>query len=104
MTDDANILNAFARTVTVGGYPPNAFGLHDVHGNVTEWTLDCLDTGYVGTPNDGSAATSGRCAEARLIRGGHFQDAPARVRFAARSVAPQTMRNNGIGFRVARAL
>ena len=104
LTDDANILNAFGRTVPTGSYPPNAFGLHDVHGNPQEWVLDCLDTGYVGTPNDGSAATSGRCAEARLVRGGYFGDEPARVRFAARAVAPQTTRNPGIGFRVTRAL
>ncbi len=104
LTDDANILNAFGRTVNVGGYPPNRFGLNDVHGNVDEWTLDCADTGYIGAPNDGSAATGGRCAEARLVRGGNFQDEPARVRFAARAGLSQTTRHPGIGFRVARAL
>ena len=104
LTDDANILNAFGKTVAVGAYPPNAFGLHDVHGNVDEWVLDCLDTGYVGAPNDGSAATSGDCAQARLYRGGNFSDEPAQARSAGRWRAPQAARNTGLGFRVVRAL
>ena len=104
LTDDANILNAFGRTVPTGSYPPNAFGLHDVHGNVSEWTLDCLDTGYLGVPNDGSAATSGNCAEQRLNRGGNYASEPSGVRFAYRARAPQTTRLPQLGFRVARAL
>jgi len=104
LTDDANILNVFARTVPVGAYAPNAFGLHDVHGNVSEWTLDCLDTGYLGVPNDGSAATSGNCAEQRLNRGGNYESAPNGVRFAYRGRAAQTYRLQKLGFRVARAL
>lgn len=104
LTDDANILNAFAKTVTVGAYRPNAFGLHDVHGNVSEWVLDCVDTGYVGVPNDGAAATSGDCASSRVTRGGSFLNEPAAVRSAFRSRGPQNARGNGLGFRVARAL
>ena len=104
LTDDANILNTFARTVTVGSYPPNAFGLHDVHGNVSEWTLDCLDTGYLGVPNDGAAASSGNCAEHRLNRGGSYVSEPIGTRFAYRGSAPQTTRLSQLGFRVARAL
>lgn len=104
LTDDANILNAFGRTVPVGAYPPNAFGLHDVHGNVGELVLDCRDVGYVGVPNDGSANTSGDCSALRVSRGGHFADEPANVRFAARKAGPQNERWSGVGFRVARAL
>lgn len=104
LTDDANILNAFARTVAVGAYPPNAFGLHDVHGNVQEWVLDCLDTGYVGVPNDGSAAANGNCAQQRLQRGGSFASEPKDVRSAWRGAAAQTSRWPGVGFRIVRAL
>ena len=104
LTADANILNSFARTVAVGAYPPNAFGLHDVHGNVGEWTLDCLDTGYVGVPNDGAAATAGDCAQKRVVRSGSFKLEPVAVRSAQRAVAPQISRHDSIGFRVTRAL
>ena len=104
LTDDANILNQFARTVPVGGYAPNAFGLHDVHGNVGEHVLDCRDVGYVGVPNDGSANTSGDCSASRVSRGGHLADEPAHVRSAARKSSAQSGRWPGVGFRVARAL
>lgn len=104
LTDDANILNAFGRTVPVGAYPPNVFGLHDVHGNAQEWVLDCLDTGYVGVPNDGAAATSGNCAQQRIVRGGNLSDEPIHVRSAKRAVSPQITRYPGVGFRVARAM
>ena len=88
LTDDANILNTFSKTVPVGSYPPNAFGLHDVHGNVSEWTLDCLDTGYIGVPNDGSAATAGDCSRKRINRGGDFTQEPANVRSSSRWSGP----------------
>lgn len=104
LTDDANILNAFAKTVAVGAYPPNAFGLHDVHGNAQEWVLDCLDTGYVGVPNNGAAAVSGNCPQQRLVRGGNFALEPKDVRSASRAVAPQTSRHPNVGFRITRAL
>ena len=104
LTDDANILNAFGKTVAVGAYPPNAFGLHDVHGNVNEWTLDCVDTGYVGVPNDGAAAASGNCAAQRIVRGGSFASEPVEVRSAKRYAASQNSRGPRVGFRVVRAL
>ena len=49
------------RTVAVGSFKPNAFGLHDVHGNVSEWVEDCWNEDYKGAPSDGSAWTTGDC-------------------------------------------
>ncbi len=105
LTDDANFLGQFNKTVPVASYPPNAFGLHDMHGNVSEWVQDCLDTGYLGVPADGSPALSGNCATARLVRGGAYSHEPAGLRSASRMTATgATQRSPAIGFRVARAL
>jgi formylglycine-generating enzyme required for sulfatase activity len=104
ISDDANILNQFNRTVVVGGYAPNGFGLYDVIGNVLEWTQDCIDTGYVGVPTDGSAATSGDCDAQAVTRGGDFASAPAAVRSAHRQPTLRAQPSPNTGLRVARAL
>jgi formylglycine-generating enzyme required for sulfatase activity len=101
ITDDGNFLSQFKKTVPVSAYPPNAFGLYDMHGNVAEWVQDCLDTGYVGVPSDGSAATSSPCR--RIVRGGAFDKEPVAIRSATRlEVAAKPYVN--VGFRVTRAL
>ncbi len=90
------------RTVPVGSFPPNAFGLYDVHGNVSEWVQDCWNGGYAGAPGDGRAWESGDCRR-RVIRGGAWDGNPRYLRSAFRS------RDSGNrlyinGFRIARLL
>ncbi len=43
------------QTSPVGAFPPNAFGLYDMHGNVLQWVQDCFAPSYAGLPTDGSA-------------------------------------------------
>ena len=68
----------------VGWFAPNSWGLHDVHGNVGEWTQDCWNTSYVGAPTDGGVWEAGDC-ERRVVRGGHWLDEdPLALRSARR--------------------
>jgi formylglycine-generating enzyme required for sulfatase activity len=104
--DDANILNTFKRSVPVGSFPPNAFGLHDVYGNVAEWVQDCGDVGYFGVPTDGGAATAPADKCSSVIRGGHWNSSPVKARSAFRQRLPMgnVSGGNAAGFRVSRAL
>ena len=87
----------------VGRYPPNALGLHDIHGNVWEWTADCWNGSYEGAPRDGSAWTIGDCSR-RVLRGGSWLDGPRSLRSATRVWLTTPLRVSYFGFRVARTL
>ncbi len=99
----ANHNNTLRRTVPVGSYPANAFGLHDMHGNVWEWTEDCWNANYNGAPSDGSAWTAGNCGQ-RVLRGGSWNGHPRHLRSANRYGVPVGSRVNYVGFRVSRTL
>jgi formylglycine-generating enzyme required for sulfatase activity len=92
-----------AKTVPVGSYLPNQFGLYDVHGNVWEWTADCWNGSYAGAPTDGSAWTLGECAK-RVVRGGAWGLPPTELRSARRGGDPSGLRSGKRGLRVARDL
>lgn len=70
------------RTLPVGTFAPNAFGLHDMHGNVYEWVQDCFKFSYTDVPTDGSAH-DGDC-EFRVLRGGSWGSYPQILRSAYR--------------------
>lgn len=89
------------KTVPVGSYAPNAFGMHDTHGNVWEWVEDCWNWSYAGAPADGSAWTSGQCAF-RVMRGGAWPDAAQHLRSADRAYSFPSQRFSSLGLRVAR--
>jgi formylglycine-generating enzyme required for sulfatase activity len=91
------------KTVEVGSYRPNAFGLHDIHGNVSEWVQDCWNSNYNGAPADGSAWTTGEC-DNRIPRGGSWMFDPKLLRSAHRTFITPRFRIHSIGFRVARKL
>ncbi len=86
----------------VGSFPSNAFGLHDMHGNVWEWSEDCWNNSYAEAPSDGAAWTTGDC-EGRVLRGGSFNVFPSNARSANRLRSSSGLRDY-YGFRVARTL
>jgi formylglycine-generating enzyme required for sulfatase activity/V8-like Glu-specific endopeptidase len=90
-------------TAPAGSFKPNAFGLHDMHGNVWEWVEDCYKDSYKGAPTDGSAVkeTSG-CL--RVLRGGSWGFRPDFLRAANRDWIQPGNRDNGLGLRVGRTL
>lgn len=91
------------QTAPVGSFPPNRFGLHDMVGNVWEWTEDCWHGSYEGAPADGSAWTSDACAFA-VARGGSWLDNQIYLRSAARIMYVANLRSYDLGFRVTRKL
>ena len=91
------------QTAPAGSFAANAWGLHDMHGNVWEWVEDCWNGSYAGSPWDGSAWLSGNCSE-RVLRGGSWSSDPSILRAALRSRSIAGIRIYYIGFRVARTL
>ena len=86
------------RTTPVGSFPPNAFGLYDLHGNVLEWCADVYHDNYQGAPNDGSAWVSGKNSE-YVLRGGSWPYAPVGCRSANRVRSYPDLINYFFGFR-----
>ncbi len=99
----AGCKDGFGRTAPSGSFKPNAFGLHDMHGNVWEWVEDCWHVNYEGAPTDGSAWTSGNC-RTRVARSGSWFHIPVNLRSAVRIVHSPDQRYHFIGFRVGRML
>jgi formylglycine-generating enzyme required for sulfatase activity len=74
------------QTTEVASFPANAWGLHDMHGNVWEWCADHWHGSYKGAPTDGSAWFNPKAEEheSRLLRGGSWLDHPGSCRSASR--------------------
>ena len=103
--DDLSCSDHFENTAPVGSFPPNGFGLHDVLGNVWEWTADCWIEDYSDAPNDGSAreSESDECPS-RVLRGGSWYSPPVSQRSANRTPMRAAWTLDSIGFRVARSV
>jgi formylglycine-generating enzyme required for sulfatase activity len=81
-------------------FPPNAFGLHDMSGNLFEWCSDLLHSNYEGAPADGSAWLEGGWPEYYVLRGASWVNFPAICRSAFRFGNIPIYRSVAIGFRV----
>jgi formylglycine-generating enzyme required for sulfatase activity len=104
------------QTTPVGMFPANAWGLHDMHGNVDEWCQDHWHPGYEGAPADGSAWLSATDqqdplttkgvkdgtddSQRRLRRGGSWYGSPGSCRSAYRLRIRLDYANDFVGFRV----
>lgn len=89
------------KSAVVGSTAPNAFGLHDLHGNVWEWVEDCWNDTYDSAPADGSARNDGDC-ERRVVRGGGWLNYASELRSAVRMAQPTSIHFSSLGFRVVR--
>lgn len=98
-----NCKDGYPFTAPVGSFPPNAFGLHDLIGNVWEWTEDCFYSDYATAQLD-NATHAGRVCSTRAVRGGDWFSAASSLRPAVRAKAEADAHYDDIGFRVARTL
>ncbi|GAA5482671.1 formylglycine-generating enzyme family protein [Haloferula sargassicola] len=88
--EDGNRVGPGGRT-PVGRYAPNAFGLHDMHGNVCEWTANRWRPTHGGPPHPD-----------KVIRGGAWDLMPRLLRSSWRDRAPIDARRDNLGFRLVR--
>lgn len=86
-----------------GSMAANAYGLHDMAGNVSEWVADCWHQGYRRAPATGAAWVNPGCRN-RMYRGGSWASAPAQVRSAWRASGGMDATNARVGFRVVRQI
>ncbi|MEM9923163.1 MAG: bifunctional serine/threonine-protein kinase/formylglycine-generating enzyme family protein [Cyanobacteria bacterium P01_D01_bin.50] len=86
-------------TTEVGTFPPNAFGLYDMHGNVWEWCQDTCHRNYQGSPNDGSAWLN-NLNPSRILRGGSWYVVPGNCRSAFRYHGTRVFSDIDIGIRL----
>ncbi len=96
----------WATSAPVGEFPPNAFGLHDMHGNVFEWVDDCYHRDYRGAdrPDNGAAWNTGGDCALGVLRGGAWSSYPALITSYHREFLSAVVRDRDVGFRVGRTL
>ncbi len=101
----ANFGSKVGRTADVGAYPPNAWGLCEMHGNVWEFVEDVWQHSYEGAPDDGAAwidVEGEQSSRHRVVRGGSWLNYPGGCRSACRNRVVPNDRSFIGGFRVAR--
>ncbi len=89
----------FPATAPVGSFAANRWGLHDMLGNVWEWTLDCLNSTQNGAPSDTAPRISGDCGS-HIDRGASWGNSRKYVRAAAQHPDLVGARTAVLGFRL----
>jgi formylglycine-generating enzyme required for sulfatase activity len=102
VTPFAACSDGFVNTSPVGSFKPNAFGVHDMIGNLGEWVADCASSSYSSLEIDG-ISKGGDCSK-RLVRGGSWGTQPRQLRSAERIRYNPTDVDDSIGIRVAKSL
>ena len=90
-----------AFTSIPGMYAPNAFGLYDMIGNVSEYVMDCEHPNYEGAPADGSAWTKDCPKPMKMRRGGSYSSHGDSMHAARNHASPDNASSIGEGFRIA---
>ena len=95
--------NAGDSTGPSGVKTPNLYGLHDMLGNVWEWTIDHAEGDY-GTNGAWDPEYSKYYEALQILKGGAWNRGALDSRIARRLAFPRDLRNHGVGFRVVRTL
>lgn len=101
--DPMGCVDGWLNTAPVGSLAANAFGVHDIIGNVSEWVEDCYDAARDHLPESGVPPAQHACAR-RVAKGGSWGTLAHNVRIAERLPYAPTHRDDSIGIRVARTL
>jgi eukaryotic-like serine/threonine-protein kinase len=91
------------KATAVGIFPPNLFGLYDMHGNLWEWCLDEWFADYIDAPTDGSSRGDLKTRDEmsqRVVRGGSWFSQGQMCRAASRNSLFASSQHNHYGFRV----
>ncbi|WP_241093389.1 formylglycine-generating enzyme family protein [Xanthomonas sp.] len=86
-----------------GSFTANAWGLHDMGGNLSEWVADCWHSSYRRAPDDGAAWFNPGC-RSRVVRGGNWANAPEQTRAAWRLMQDSDTTSARVGFRLVRGI
>ena len=94
------------KRVAVGSLPANPWGLHEMHGNISQWVEDCVHRNYTSAPTDGSpwGKENGGVCENRIFRGGSWTSTPKSMHSEDRGYGGYDTRYYVVGFRLALTL
>ena len=92
-----------SKPTKISSFEPNAFGIYDTSGNVSEWVRDCWHENYKGAPNDGSVWVGGDCS-IHIARGGSYASPQQSIRNTKREKFKTNEKLQRIGIRIAREL